>query len=110
MKSNKSRRLRKKLYLDEFAIFGLEFSCELNLKNEEDFDSFLDQFIDFIESRNLCMGGGGNTESFDGFICSDHRYGSASSEDRDAISGWLELNKSTSNVVVGQLVDANYEV
>lgn len=110
MKSNKSRRLRKKLYLDEFAIFGFEFSCKLNLKNEEDFDSFLDQFIDFIESRNLCMGGGGNTESFDAFICSDHRYGSASSEDRDAISGWLESNGSTSNIIVGQLIDANYDV
>jgi uncharacterized protein YggL (DUF469 family) len=108
MRSIKNRRLRKKLYLDEFAVLGFELSCSLSLKTEDDFDSLMDQFVEFIETRELCMGGGGDTKSFSAFICSNHRYVSATDEDRDAIANWLETNKTTSNAVVGKLVDANY--
>jgi uncharacterized protein YggL (DUF469 family) len=110
MRGIKNRRLRKKLYLDEFAILGFELSCSLNLKTEDDFDSLMDQFVDFIETRELCMGGGGDTKSFSAFICSNHRYTSATNEDRDAIANWLDSNETTSNIVVDKLVDANYGV
>jgi hypothetical protein len=108
MKSNRSRRLRKKLYLEEFAILGFEVSCDLNLDNEEGFDVLLNEFLGFLDSRELCMGGGGNTNSFGAFICSDHRYGSASNDDKEAVVAWLGSNKAVSNVVAGELVDANY--
>ncbi len=110
MSSTKNRRLRKKLYLDEFAVLGFEFSCNLNFKTEEKFDSLFDQFIDFIESRELCMGGGGDTKSFGGCICSNHRYLSASNEDRASILALLESKVDISDIVVGDLVDANYGI
>ncbi len=110
MVRTKSRRLRKKLYLDEFAVLGFELSCDLSVKSEDDFDSLLDQFLDFIVDRKLCMSGGGNTKSFGAFICSEHRYGSATNEDIEAIKNWLQSRERTSNVVVGQLVDANYGI
>ncbi len=109
MKSNMKRRLRKKLYLGEFAVLGFEFSCTLNLDTEDAFDSWLDQLIEFIESRDLCMGGSGDTKSFSGFICSAHRYKSAVDEDREAVKNWLESSGVASNVVIGGLVDAYYD-
>ena len=48
--STKSRRLRKKLYLDEFAILGFEFTCNLNA-TEEEFDLLLDELLDFINKN-----------------------------------------------------------
>ena len=109
MKSNMKRRLRKKLYLGEFAVLGFEFSCTLNLDTEDAYDSWLDQLIEFIERRDLCMGGRGNTNSFSGFICSAHRYNSAIDEDREAVKNWLESSGGASNIVIGGLVDAYYE-
>ena len=108
MPSTKNRRLRKKLYLDEFAILGFELSCTLDVKTSDEFDSVLNQLIDFIESRDLLMSGGGNAELFGAFICPNSRYASATNEDRDAVAAWLDENKSTKNVTVGELVDANY--
>ncbi|MDO9318446.1 MAG: 50S ribosome-binding protein YggL [Gammaproteobacteria bacterium] len=106
MKSTKKRRLRKKLYLGEFAVFGFELSGNLNLETEDDYDSWLYQFIAFIESRNLCMGGRGDAKSFSAFICSTRRYSSVLDEDREAVKNWLESSGITSDVVIGQLVDA----
>lgn len=110
MRNIKSRRLRKKLYLDEFAILGFEFSCTLNVKTADEFDSLLGQLIDFIESRELSMEGGGDIKLFSALICADHRYTSATNEDRDAIKAWLDENTATENITVGQLVDANYDI
>jgi len=109
MATNKSRRLRKKLYLDEFAVSGFEFTCNLSV-TEEGFDTLLDQFLELIDERELCMGGGGGTKSFSAFICSDHRYGSATNQDRAEIELWLKSKENISNVIVGQLVDANYGI
>jgi uncharacterized protein YggL (DUF469 family) len=110
MNSTKNRRLRKKLYLDEFAMLGFEFSCTLNATNSDDFDSLLSQLVDFVESRDLSMGGGGDTTLFTAFICSDHRYESATNKDLDAITAWLDANEAIDNVTVGKLIDANYGI
>lgn len=110
MHSNKSRRLRKKLYLEEFAILGFEFSCTLNSKTSEDFYSVLNQLIDFVESRELSMDGGGDTKLFTAFICSDHRYASATEADRDAVSAWLDAQENIEKITVGKLIDANYGI
>ncbi|PKG80746.1 hypothetical protein CXF85_21780 [Colwellia sp. 75C3] len=110
MNSTKNRRLRKKLYLDEFAMLGFEFSCTLNAKNSDDFDSLLSQLVDVVESRELSMGGGGDKTLFTAFICSDHRYKSATNEDLEAIIAWLDANEAIDNVTVGKLIDANYGI
>ena len=109
MKSEKKRRLRKKLYWGEFAVLGFEFSCALNLDTEAAYDSWLDQLIEFIERRDLCMGGSGDTQSFSAFICSAYRYKSAIDDDREAVKTWLESSGGASNVVIGELIDAYYD-
>lgn len=105
---SRSKRLRKKLYLDEFAIFGFEFECNLSCSSEDEFDKFMVELIDYLASRNLNVGGGGSVNSFGGFICANERYGSATDEDIKDTQAWLSTHKMVTAVNVGQLVDAMY--
>jgi len=106
---NKKKRLRKKLFLGEFAIYGFEFTCKVNLKSEAKLDQFLDEIIDLSESRKLHIGGGGG-QSFAMFVCSEYDYGSATEEDREMFKEWLTNHHSVSDLMVGELVDANYGI
>lgn len=105
---NRSKRLRKKLFVGEFAVMGFEFSCKINLDNESDFDVLFDGLVDLIESRNLLVGGGGDNNDFEGYILSKERYGSATEEDRAAILAWLNAQNPISDSWVGELSDAYY--
>lgn len=104
----RSRRLRKKLYVNEYTVYGFEVSVSFNDIDETTLDSFLDQVVDFVESNNLIIGGGGGVDVFDAFIYSKERYGSASEEDRNLVSEWLNSQAVVANADVGELVDANY--
>lgn len=104
----RSKRLRKKLYLGEFAIMGFEFSCKINLDSEVDYEQFFDSFADLADSRNLFVSLDNVEEVFEGFVTSGERYGSAKEEDRKAIEEILSANKIVSDVVIGELVDAYY--
>lgn len=102
------RRLRKKLYLEEFATYGFYLSCELTLNTEAELDSFIDEVIELVESCNLSMGGGGGLKEFSAFITPDARYGSPSPEAITKISDWFGAQPSVSNVEVSDLIDAQY--
>ncbi len=104
---NRNRRMRKKLFLGEFAIFGFEVSCNMSVKDFDQYDAFMDEFIDYLESINLCFGGGG-LEVFEGFLCSTARYGSATEEDKALVVKWLENRAEVSKVEAGDIIDANY--
>ena len=110
MAKNRSRRLRKKLYVDEFAVYGFEFFCRLNIEDASEHDSLLDEFIEFIESHGLVMGGGANAKEFEGFVVSEGRYDSPSEKDRKAIDSWLNSHPKCYEVKVGSLVDAMYSM
>lgn len=105
----RNRRQRKKLYLEEFAILGFEFSCKINLDSDEQYESFFDSFADLIDERNLFVGIDGDDSTFEGFVSSGDRYGSATEEDRKAIEDALNAQEIISDVKVGKLVDAFYE-
>ncbi|TMO71041.1 hypothetical protein CWC17_17540 [Pseudoalteromonas sp. S3785] len=105
---SRSKRLRKKLYLDEYAMLGFSFQCNLTLKDQIQFDIFLDDLLGLIALRNLVLGGGGDTEHFNAFITSSKRYTSPTNEDISVIKAWLLANNKVSNILVGKLVDANY--
>lgn len=107
-KINRTRRLRKKLYMDEFSILGFGFTCELAFENDEQLDSFFSEFIDFVESKELHVAGGADDETFDGFITSIGRYESATEEDRTAIQDWLSAQDKVSEVLLGKLEDPVY--
>ncbi len=107
-KINRSRRLRKKLYIDEFSILGFGFTCELAFENDEQLDNFFSEFIAFVESRDLHVSGGSDDETFDGFITSIGRYESATEEDRTEIQNWLSKQEKVSEVLLGKLEDPVY--
>ena len=104
---SKNRRIRKKLYLGEFAILGFEVSCTTEFKDFDQYDVFVDDFIDYINSIELCFGGGG-LELFEGFICSTERYRSATAEEQLLVANWLDSRAEVSKVEISELVDANY--
>ena len=103
---NKKRRILKKLYLGEFAVTGFEITCKTTISNFDQYDIFVDDFIDFLESVELCLVGGG-FEVFDGFICSVKRYGSATADQREQVGNWLQARTDVTEVTIGELVDAN---
>ena len=105
---NKSKRVQKKLFLGEFAVYGFEVSGKI--AQEAEFDNFFDDFMTFIESKGLCFSGGYTTNYFDGFITHIERYGSAGEEDRQEIEKWLSFQDKLSDVKVNDLVDANYGI
>ncbi|CED71212.1 YggL family protein [Aliivibrio sp. S3MY1] len=104
---SKNRRIRKKLYLGEFAILGFEVSCTTEFKDFDQYDVFVDDFIDYINSIELCFGGGG-LELFEGFICSTERYRSATAEEQLLVANWLDSRPEVKKVEISELVDANY--
>ncbi|MBE9526576.1 MAG: DUF469 family protein [Proteobacteria bacterium] len=106
---NKNKRVQKKLFIGEYAVFGFDVSGQCTLGDESGFDSYFDDFIDFVESRNLCFGGGYTGKEFDAFITAIDFRVSTTEEDRQAIEKWLSSQDKLSNIVVGDLVDANYE-
>lgn len=103
-----SRRLRKKLYLEEFAIFGVELECALTCKDEADLEQVMGDFVGYIDTLNLHISGGGDLTSFAGFISSHDRYGSVTDADRESIDTWLKGQKVVSSFDMSELVDANY--
>lgn len=108
MHSQKSRRLRKKLYLDEFAVKGVELDCQLNCKEESELATIMDDFFVYLDTLNLGIGGGGDLTSFEGFISSHKRYGSVTESDITNISAWLKDQSIVASFTIGELVDANY--
>jgi len=85
----RSRRLRKKLHVGEFQVFGFAITFTINrqLKN---FDDALDGWIDYVESQSWCFGGGGSVldNEIEGYLCRYDR-GSLTESDRDLVAYWL---------------------
>lgn len=108
MHAGKSRRLRKKLFLDEFAVMGVELDCNLTCKKESELAIIMDDFFVYVDTLNLCIGGGGDLTSFAGFISSHERYGSVTESDRTSISNWLKEQSIVSDFKISELVDVNY--
>lgn len=102
------RRLRKKLFLDEFAVMGFEFSASLSEFSFEQVDAFFDALLEFVTARNLEVGCGGTKDAFSGHIASIERYGSATEEDRAALEEWLKQQSGISDIVIEQLSDLYY--
>lgn len=108
-RTTKSRRLRKKLFLDEFAVQGFGFTCQINTDDQEKLDTFFDGLVDLIEQRNLCFGGGGSQDNFQGYIVADGRYDSATEDDRKAVGEWLNAQDVVGDCSIDGLTDAYYD-
>lgn len=101
----RSRRLRKKLHLDEFQELGFDVETALKeplVGNAE--AALLIAFIEgVIEPRGLIYGGGLSC----GYVCRAGG-GSATDEDRAAVRDWLQARAEFGSVTVGELSDAWY--
>ena len=105
MATNRSRRLRKKLCVDEFQELGFE----LNLEFKEDLDdqaidAFLDAFLDeAMDANGLDYVGG---DDF-GLVCLAKR-GSVGEEQRSAVEAWLKTRPELTKIELSPLLDAWY--
>ena len=104
-KHHRSRRLRKKLHLNEFQELG--FDIETALKESligDAEEALLIAFVEgVIEPRGLIYGGGPTC----GYICKAGG-GSATDEDRAAVRDWLQARSEFASVTVHDLSDAWY--
>ncbi|OCG15428.1 hypothetical protein A9G09_04655 [Gilliamella sp. wkB292] len=103
-KVNRSRRLRKKLHIEEFKELGFTVSWSFDEgTSEETIDNVVDQFIiEAIQANGLAYEGSGYL-SWQGIICTQ-KLGNCTEENRDVVTKWLE-NHGLKNVKTSELID-----
>ncbi|MDI6794914.1 MAG: YggL family protein [bacterium] len=104
------KRLRKKLHKGEFQEMGFEVQFRMTpVLTDQDFDAFIDLFIEeAIEANGLSFGGGGSRDDWSGFVALDGR-GSITDEHRDKVEQWFENQPQILlDWHVGPFVDAWY--
>jgi uncharacterized protein YggL (DUF469 family) len=106
--SKMNRRLRKKLYLGEFAITGFEFSCSIDEMDETKVNDFFSELLTFLESNNMLFSGGGTKDNFGGYITSQLRYGSLTAADSETLKTWLSGKAGVTDILLEDLSDAIY--
>lgn len=104
MATQRSRRLRKKMHIDEFQELG--FSVGFSFAegtSEESIDSTVDALIDeVIEPNGLAFDGSGYLQ-WEGLICLQ-KIGKCTDEHRELVRNWLEARK-LNDVKVTELFD-----
>jgi len=87
--AQRSRRLRKKLRVDEFQELGFEVQWHFPADTAvEAVDALTDRFIaELIEPRGLAFAGSGYL-AWEGLVCTQ-AIGRCSEEDRQAVQDWL---------------------
>ncbi|MBO2695551.1 YggL family protein [Shewanella algae] len=100
----RSRRLRKKLRVDEFQELGFDVSWRFaDSVSEEQIDPLVDRFIDeVIEPRGLGFHGGGHRE-WEGIIATQ-RIGKCTEDDRSAVKVFWEA-QPISELEITELYD-----
>lgn len=103
MATNRSRRLRKKLCVDEFQELGFELNLDFKEGlDDEAVDAFLEAFLtEAMDGNGLDYVGG---DDF-GLVCKATR-GSVNEEQRAAVEAWLKARPELTRVEVSALLDA----
>jgi uncharacterized protein YggL (DUF469 family) len=103
------KRIRKKLNLGEFKETGFEITWKPQELTEADFDRFISEFLDAIESRGLVFGGGcSSEESWEGVIARNKRYSCPDAADKAFVSDWFKNRTDVKEYTVGQDIDLWY--
>jgi hypothetical protein len=105
MATNRSRRLRKKLCVDEFQELGFELNLDFKQDlDDQAIDAFLDAFLtDAMEANGLNYVGG---DDF-GLVCLSKR-GSVNEEQRVKVEAWLKSRSELTELTVSPLIDVWY--
>ena len=106
----RNSRQQKKMYLGEWAILGFEFNFNLTEASDEQYELFFNNLEELVNTQGLYISLDNNSERFEGTATSAERYGSATEQDRAAIEALLNSHDIVSEVKVGGLVDAFYEM
>ncbi|SFN07491.1 hypothetical protein SAMN05216516_102226 [Izhakiella capsodis] len=104
MAIKRSRRLRKKMHIDEFQELGFSVAWTFpETTSEEDIDAIVDALIvEVIEPNGLAFDGSGYRQ-WEGLICLQ-QVGKCTQEHRDLVSEWLKEQKLES-VKTSELFD-----
>ncbi len=105
-----NKRLRKKKLLGEFREYGFRiwFRLAAELSTDER-NLLLTAFLaEAVEPHDLMFGGGGASDTWDGFIASALRRGSATETHRAAVVAWFARQPRIVGYRVYRLVDAWY--
>jgi len=102
MPRQRTRRLRKKLRVGEFAQYGFNVSFRLreDITLPEEARFWDDFIVSLVEANALTFGGGTN-----GFIVPES-HASATDVDRDLVRCWLGQRTEVAAFEVGPLVNA----
>lgn len=105
MAKNRSRRLRKKLCVDEFQELGFEVQVVYSeTLSDEAIEAFFSDFVvEAVEKNGLGLIGGPEYS----LVCLGKR-GSVSEEQRSAVEAWLKGRSEPQSVEVSELQDAWY--
>lgn len=105
MAKNRSRRLRKKLCVDEFQELGFEVQMTYaESLSDEAIESFFSDFVvQAIEANGLGLLGGPEYA----LVCLGKR-GSVTAEQRAAVEAWLKGRSEPETVELSDLQDAWY--
>lgn len=102
-----NKRMRKKKRVGEFREDGFRILAEVNVTNNSpENEQFLDDLIEFVESRSLGIGGGVG-DKVDVF-CAYLGRGTCTEEDRQAVSEWFQNQPLVKRFKIGPLTDAWY--
>lgn len=101
---NRSRRLRKKLHIEEFKELGFTVSWSFEEgTTEETLDNIVDQFIlEAIQPNGLAYEGSGYL-NWKGIICTQ-KLGNCTEEHRDIVTKWLN-ERGLKSVKTSPLID-----
>ncbi|MGL5948860.1 MAG: 50S ribosome-binding protein YggL [Aeromonas sp.] len=105
--AQRSRRLRKKLRIEEFQELAFDLSFNIPAStSEEAIDALVDAFIaQVIEPRKLAFAGSGHL-AWEGMVCTQG-LGKCTEEDRTAVQSWL-TGQGMEAVVITELFDLWY--
>ncbi|HED04847.1 MAG TPA: DUF469 family protein [Candidatus Fraserbacteria bacterium] len=100
------KRLRKKKHTGEFTEWGV--TVAIVIRQEADFDHFLDDFIEeAIEGNDCYFGGGGRAPRLEGVI-ELGRISDDPEEKLRKVIGWLEAREDVERYATGKLIDLWY--
>lgn len=102
-----NRRLRKKLYLGEFAVNLFEIHVKLSTSAEADLDAFIGSFVDQLEKLGLTYFGYSDADGIQGHVLSQKRYESPTESQKQELSDWCGAYTGIQSYDLGELVDIN---
>lgn len=104
MAAQRSRRLRKKLHIDEFQELGFSVAWRFaEGTTEEQIDATVDQFINEVIAPNGLAYDGSGYLVWEGLVCLQET-GKCTDEHRELVRKWLEAHNLT-DVQVTELFD-----